>query len=224
MTHLADLAPPPYNDRDGVGRAVFIGTTGSGKTTLACQMLKLRPYVLVFDVKGTLTPHKGWTGYAVHRSLAKLVADESPRLMYRPDFEELNDPAVRDRFFEFAYKRQHTTVYVDEVYGVLDGTLIPWHYGACLTRGREIGVEVWSATQRPSFIPNVILSESEHAYVFRLRMEGDREKVESVTGIPAEVVGALGDHRFYYAPQDGDVIGPLKLRLDGAITGNARSA
>lgn len=190
-------------------RAAFIGQTGSGKTTLAEMVCRSRPWVVVLDSKGTLQ----WSGYQVHTRLASLTESTAPRLLYRPVYEELQDPDVLDRFFEWIYRRERTTLYVDEVYAIAQGDRFPYHFGACLTRGRELGIEVFTATQRPSRIPAIVLSESEHLYVFKLKLPRDRDKIEEMTGIDADVVRDLPKHQFYYVRQDAEAVGPLMLAL-----------
>jgi ABC-type oligopeptide transport system ATPase subunit len=194
-------------------RALFVGQTGSGKTTLAQVLLRLfRVHVVVLDVKGTLN----WKGYTLIRSMSKLTRvepEETTRIIYRPNYAELRDPDAIDPFFQWIYERHHTTVYVDETAGVTQGDTYPYHYGACLMRGREKGTEVWSATQRPMRIPQIAMSEAEHVYAFRLRMLQDQSRVEQLTAIPPGSIGTLRKREFLYAPQDGDIRGPLTLNF-----------
>lgn len=193
-------------------RALFVGQTGSGKTTLARKLLELRAsegrHIAVLDPKGTLN----WPEYQLHRRLSTLVKATAPLLMYRPTWEEIESGEAAEGFFKWAYLREHTTVYVDEVYAVTNGDTLPRYYLAGLTRGREKGVEMWSATQRPMRIPQVVMSEAEHTYAFHLKMPQDRAKVESMTGLEQSRM-RLPKHHFWYAPDTGDAIGPLKLSL-----------
>lgn len=198
-------------------RATFVGQTGSGKTTLAEYICSQRPYVVVLDPKGTTD----WDGYEVHRYLQTLTESRAPRLIYRPVFEELYDENGGiadsiDLFFQWVFMRKNTAVYVDEVYAITRGDIYPVHYGACLTRGREIGVVVYSATQRPARVPQIVFSEAEHVYCFYLKMPRDRERMEMMVGLDRRRVASLPKHQFFYAPQDGEPVGPLKLRLQGA--------
>lgn len=190
-------------------RAVFVGQTGSGKTTLAEQLCRLRAYVVVLDPKGLIT----WKGYTPYTTLAQVTAAKEARVVYRPVYEELQDDETMDAFFEWCYRRLNTTVYVDEVMAVAQGDVYPWHFGACLTRGRERGVVMYCATQRPARIPQIVFSESEHGYVFKLKLPRDRERVEDMMGIPADAIAGLPKHVFFHAPQDGEAVGPLRLNL-----------
>lgn len=196
-------------------RAAFVGQTGSGKTTLARFVLMMRPYVVVFDPKGQMDVVKDWPSYKLHTRLAELVQAKEPRLIYRPVYAELNDDEIMDEFFEWVYLRKNTTLYVDEIYAVAHGDVYPWYLGACLTRGRERGIQVFIASQRPSRVPQVMFSEAEHVYCFNLKMPQDRERMADITGLTDDDL-ALPKHQFYYAPQEGVVRGPMKLKLGKA--------
>lgn len=195
-------------------RAAFVGQTGSGKTTLAEHILRLRPYVVALDPKGTLWGNRGSNlkGYELHTSLATLCEARAPKLIYRPMHEELSNPDTMDLFFQWVFRRRNTSLYVDEVYAIAQGDSYPPFYGACLTRGREVGVVVYSATQRPARVPQIMFSESEHVYCFHLKMPRDRDRVSEMTGLDPELL-SLPKYQFYYAPQDGEPAGPLKLRI-----------
>lgn len=190
-------------------RAFFVGQTGSGKSTLARELLKQRQYVVVLDGKGLIN----WSEMKLVRSFSRLVGEAAPKMIWRPTHDELRDEEAIDKFFEWIYLRGNTTCYVDEAQTVTAGQLLPTFYHGCITRGREHKVEVWSGTQRPTLIPQVIMSEAEHMYVFKLKLEQDRDKMASMTGIDSEQLKAIPKHQFFYAPQDGDVRGPLRLRL-----------
>lgn len=212
MADLADILP---GRRD---RVFLVGQTGCGKTTLAETMLRTRPYVACIDPKGLL----GWNDYRVFTSLRSFCSapvSRVPRRIFRPTVEQLNDGSVTEQFFEWVYRSGQWTVYVDEAGAVTEGQIIPIYYKACLQRGREHGIETWSATQRPMNVPNVIMSESEHAYLFFLKMEGDREKVGRMCQLNPDLMAVMPNgqrlrkHFFYYVPQEGDPRGPLTLTL-----------
>lgn len=206
MTTLSSIAPGPTD------RALFVGQTGSGKTTLAQYLAASRPYVVALDPKGTLK-WPGFTRVTTWEAAAGLSVREHPRVIYAPDFHEMNDAEAINHFFAWVYERRNCTLYIDELYAVSTSTQFPEYMQACYTRGRERRVETWGATQRPARIPQMCITESEHIYCFRLRAPQDREKLEEVAAIPAEAIAALPKHRFIYAPQDGDVSGQLTLRL-----------
>lgn len=205
---IETLAPKPTD------RALFVGQTGSGKTTLAEVIVRdaherRGRHVVVVDAKGLIK----WPGYVVVTTLKKAIKSKETRLTYRPSYAELRNLEMQELAWEWLYKRGHTTIYVDETAAIVQGDIYPHYYGATLMRGREMGLELYSATQRPMKIPQITLSESEHVYAFRLRLPQDRQRVEALTSIPQERIAALQKQEFLYGPQDGDVQGPLKLAL-----------
>lgn len=211
---FAHLVPIPTD------RVVLVGQTGSGKTTLARHLLRARRYVVVHDAKGTLH----WPGYRVYSTIDQLVreVDRDPlgiaRIIYRPEAIELRDRGAAEAFCQWVYERRATTLYADELYALS----MPWGLEplpalwACITRGREHGVEVWAATQRPYRIPLAMLSEAEHYYVFRLRDAASRHRVEELTGLSVTAQWELPKTWFYYISADSadrDPLGPLRLDL-----------
>jgi ABC-type dipeptide/oligopeptide/nickel transport system ATPase component len=198
-------------------RGVIVGMTGSGKTVLAKQLLQCaRSHVVVYDAKGLIH----WPGYARYTSLRELTTlnkrdvENRPRIIYAPNHFELDNPEVIDAFFSWIYNRKNTTLYVDEVYSVVRGESIPHYYNAVLTRGRELGISTISSTQRPKKIPQVVLSESENYYVFRLQLPQDRQRVREIVALSNERMLALNKHEFFFGSADGDIIGPMKLTLN----------
>jgi hypothetical protein len=200
-------------------RAIFVGQTGSGKTTLAEQMASTRRYVVALDPKGLLK-WKGYQRYTTLDGMLKAVnkaPEKLPRVIYAPTYDELLDPDTVDDFFKWVYLRKNCLVYVDELYAITKNDTYPFHLGACYTRGRERQIETWGATQRPARVPQIVFSEAEHVYCFRLRMPQDRDRVEDMTGIPAESIALLPKRRFIYAPQEGDISAPMELDLTGRV-------
>lgn len=202
-------------------RAFIAGQTGSGKTVLARYLCSFRKNVVVCDPKRRID----WTGYTLVTSLkaaAALDPKKVTRIIYRPDHDavkEWDDSRGNQeiqRFFEWIYLRGKTTLYVDEAYLITKGDEMPDFYHACLTQGRELGIETWTATQRPMGIPQVLMSEAEHAYIFKLKMPQDRRKVEQTCGVFEAQIATLAKRQFLYAPQSGDTMGPFTLNLSRA--------
>lgn len=194
-------------------RALIVGQTGSGKTVLAQHLLAARPFVVVLDPKRRFNA----PGYETLSTLRAVTKSKSERIIYRPEHDALHewqdDGSDIARFFEWIFRRGNTTLYVDEAYLVTNLNVIPRYYHACLTQGRELGIATWTATQRPMGIPQVLLSEAEHAYTFRLQLPQDRSRVEAVTGLDRELIFRLQKYEFYYSRSDSEPVGPLQLSL-----------
>ena len=200
---MREIKLPSYNQR-----AVLVGKTGCGKTTLAEKICGQFEHVCVLDSKGDLE----WKGYKVCTDLAE-VFSASGRIVWRPNPHEQNESSY-DKYFKWIYDRKNTVCYVDEVYAICKNSQdMPFWFKGILTRGRSRGIASFNSTQAPVFVPHWILSQAEHYFVFRMKLEGDREKVEKITGIPRRDLNALENHEFYYANDSEYFPQKLKLKL-----------
>lgn len=204
------------------GNRVFLsGMTGSGKSVLAHYLLDARPsdFALIFDAKDEIK----WRGYQRFTKLEKLIAANPRRAIYAPNIFELDDKEHWNWFFKFGFVRQvknkkkglsaNTIIYVDEAYAVTDGEELPFYYKAALTRGRSIGLEVWSATQRPKNIPQFLMSEAQNSYLFFHQMPQDKEKLRKTYTVSEDLLESLSmdNHEFVYANLNR-ITGKLKLK------------
>jgi hypothetical protein len=148
------------------------------------------------------------------QELAQLYRERSPRMVYRPSVAAMQDEDAKEEFFAWLYARGNTTLYVDEAYTLGAGDVMPFSLRAILTRGREHGLEAWTATQRPMRIPQEMISEAEHIYTFKLRMEQDRTKLANVAGVNPEALRVEHKRDFLYFREDtAQPFGPFRLSL-----------
>lgn len=218
---IAQIVPGPTD------RATFFGQTGSGKTELVRHLLsgRLDVPIFVFDWKGLIR----WSGFKRYTTLKNFVAARDFRRIYAPNIHEENSANHHEGFFKFCYlngkpQGKGCVVYVDEVSAIAkDDYSIPFWYRGLITRGREKNISVFSSTQLPVYIPQVVLSESEHHYTFALNMESHRKKVAKTTGIAEEKIESLisKEHRFYYSNAYGEIFGPTRLRIRSKQNGTA---
>ncbi len=209
---LSDILPGWTN------RAVFVGMTGSGKTTLAANIAKFYKFGVVLDIKADKDNLKTFSDYKVCKTISELTNCRAKKIMFRPDRKHARMSAIREtnsvinQFFEWCYLRGNCFVLVDECAAVASGQYMPDAYFDLMQRGRSKNIMTFSLTQRPAFVPNVIFSESEDKYIFRLDLFADRKKVEQFTGIPEEKIFALNKREFYHAKL-GEVSKKLKFKL-----------
>ena len=211
----------------GIEEHGFIcGATGSGKSKLGEFLVNdiYKPHSVVYDPKHSRTLGE-WRNQTIIYSSIKdardsdfnlpltLTESEAPRIMYRPSLEEADDEEQQKEFFRWIYWRKHCRVFVDECSALLGDSSPNRYLKGCLTRGRELGISVLAATQRPVSIPLITMSEASRLYVFRLNLEEDRRRIAKITGISDDEQLELKQFEFFYY----DVINgrsPHKLRLD----------
>lgn len=163
-------------------RVFVAGQTGSGKTYLVSKMAAQFPNVIVFDDKGTFPAISQRCERVT--SLRALMRKREGHYIFTPsvDSGELFDDELVNKFFEWCYKRGNTIVIVDESYAITKGQELCYWLKACITRGREKNVGVWALSQRPKMIPNFLMSEAQHVFVFRLTLGTDYKKLEEIVG------------------------------------------
>lgn len=194
-------------------RSVIVGSTGSGKTTVACWLLAhcdwhLRPWYII-DYKGDkLINAIGAKTISVH---------EYPPIepgLYRLDLiPELDDEALA-QFFWRVRMNENAGIYIDEGY-MIEG---PANRAlkVLLTQGRSKNIQVLTLVQRPVFCSKFIFSEGNDFYVMRLQTDDDRKTVSGY--LDSTPINRLPKfHTYWYSAddQEGAHLAPVPGR--GAI-------
>lgn len=197
--------PPP---KIGVDEHVFVaGRTGSGKTTLARELLKKVRRLVVCDTKGDLD---AWGCVEWGKESKKLLLRGEPirvRVMAPLKASAQEAQEFWDNVFETAYDAGDVRIYIDELYGIVPKpSLEPPSLKAIYTRGRSVHVTMCALTQRPAWVPMHAKSESSHYFCFRLNLPDDRKSMAAFMG--EEVAERIPDrHGFYYF--GGDLEDPV---------------
>lgn len=119
-------------------------------------------------------------------------------------------------FYEDADDHHSQLLYIDEL---ADHFSSSGAYGRgnvivqAVRSGRERGVAVAAATQRPTGVPQSFFSEASRVYLFRLRKKADLDHLrESI--LPESIAPAAGKHTFVLYDDDDETLGAYRLRLD----------
>lgn len=175
-------------------RVAFVGKTGSGKSYAARLLTRGISRLVVIDPKGTLGGDSGWNLTDWNSSQErKLKKGEPCRIRVPAPLDNNYEP-----YFKACYDAQNVTVYIDEMYGVVERGKPGQYLTAMYTRGRELNIGVYAATQRPTWVPLFILSEADWLFVFRLQLDADRARLASIMGAEVAVRRLQGHQVFVY--------------------------
>ncbi|TKI52934.1 hypothetical protein E8L90_29710 [Brevibacillus antibioticus] len=193
------------------------GRTGSGKSVCLQAFTAGYDRAACLDVKLEFT----W-GDFVHPDdvriitrLDELPTVEEPKIIYRPQLSEMTLEHYSEFYF-WCYYEENIVCLSDELMGICPNPhVIPEGLKAILTRGRSKRVPHWGATQRPSGIPQLCMSEASHFFIYDLNLLDDRKKLVHITGCPELIEKPnMGEdsefHYWYYNVQDEE---PTKCKL-----------
>ena len=129
--------------------------------------------VLVIDPKHTFSHPR-------FKYSNKMPLDRDFWVIYRPQPDKETELIA---LFREAFKRGNVTIYIDELMTLNDAFPQATEILADIVRtGREKGVGVWVAIQRPMWIPKEFLTETEIFMIFTLRLGDDRVYMSKFIG------------------------------------------
>lgn len=203
---------------------LITGTTGTGKSTFAELYLANYDYVVKLDTKNEYeerrnTGESAWHGltegvdFQVVTHLEDIIHVETPKIIYAPVFEELNEDFY-DEFFRWCFERQNNIVWVDELLSVVNFQRMTPNHRRIMTQGRSKNVGCWNCTQRPSGIPMIIPANTTHYITYYLNWLEDRKKMYSFTGCKDLLQPLKKDnYEFYYCKAGHESAVKAKLKL-----------
>lgn len=199
----------------------FIGPTGSGKTTLAYQLLdvtateNLPAVILVMKPKDTTVVE--WT-----KKLGFKKTESWPPVLRRGiDLKKRrgfvfwpkqnlkgihqNTQMLQREFsgaLEDCYSRGNFIIFADEVAGLENELKLSKELVAIWMRGRSLGCGLWAASQRPRDISLHAYAQAEHLFLFYDPDLNDRKRFAEIGGVnPLTVEQSVVDlrpHEFLY--------------------------
>lgn len=220
--------------RSNADRAFIAGRSGSGKTYLAQELLRLygptepaafRGYLVVVDPNHTMDVMRD----------ARLVdapgdirpTKQAPVIHYRPSVEGQSAEGWNTIWKLLFEQSDPIMVYVDETYAMeplflsrrLEGGRN--YLTAYLTQGRARGKGAILSAQRPVSIPRNVVAQAEWFYVFDLPLEDDRREMAGVIGrwtnrredlLVRETLAGPG-RRYNFAHLQPGLSAPIRLKL-----------
>jgi hypothetical protein len=206
----------------------MVGMTGSGKTTLARQLLDLRDFVVVFGTKArddALYAPLQAQGYVLKTSWNPWEWEQTGErhVIFAPPLELSDHPApgeVKRAEAEQAEKFRTALVqifkaggwccYFDEIRYLSDDLGLARELNLLWLQGRSLGVTMVASTQRPRSVPLNTFAMATWTFLWRLSDREDRRRASEFTGslspVVFETVGRLPKHEFVAVDTVNDLI------------------
>lgn len=210
----ANSQPKPTQWLPGEHLAV-IGTTGTGKTYLMSQLVKLRKFVVVLITKPT-DGIKWGPEFVKARDVKALDDWRNEKILLKPDFKD--QPKVAHDLIWKIWKQRGWTLVIDEAFYAQQQLGLQDDLEMIYTQGRSAGISVMSGIQRPVGVTRFLISEAHHVISFRV--EGRDLLTVKLSTNPgmAEAIGNLHQYDFaHYYTKSRDRNGVPIIR-----TGNAK--
>ena len=198
-------------DLRGSERWLFVGKTGSGKSYLARALLREMsrrgwPVVIVDPSAFWMGKNPKWDKGEGSIERPKLVTRFDPKArvqLYVPSIPGWQDPGL-DALMDACLKRGKLVLYFDETNGIVSANQYsPW-FARVVTQGCKHELAVWAATQRPTRVPEILLSQAENWAIFRVITPNDRKKISEYTGSKVTAQQRLEPFYWFYWNQAND--------------------
>ena len=198
-------------DLRGSERWLFVGKTGSGKSYLARALLREMsrrgwPIVIVDPSAFWMGKDPKWDKGQGSIDKPKLVTRFDPKAsvqLYVPRIPGWTDPGL-DALMAAALKRGKCVLYFDELVGIVTASTYSSEFARAVTQGRKHELAVWCATQRPTRVPEIVLSQAEQWAIFRVITPQDRKKIAEYTGSKITAQQRLEPFYWFHWSQQGD--------------------
>lgn len=153
----------------------IVGAVGSGKTTLALELLPDRKYGCVLATKNTddsLYPRLEKEGYEMTEN-PELDSERQPKVIFRPNLAGLSTEVQaqqREKFQQVLltlFEQGGWAVYGDEIRYLSENLKLKSEIELLYLQGRSAGITMIVSTQRPVSIPVVAFESASHLFLFR---------------------------------------------------------
>jgi hypothetical protein len=174
------------------------GKKGSGKSVMANWWIKQFKRVIIYDTMSCFDNEDFIYVYSLKKfeKLVKEIINQELiefKICLRllpDDFERVN---------KILYFSIRDIVYViDEIQAYASARSIPYYFNLLITTGRHKRISIITITQRPSNIPNTILSNTDYLIIFETNLKRDLDIFATFKYCSVEKIQTLQDYEFYF--------------------------
>lgn len=176
----------------------LIGPTGTGKTTLAVQLLHRRTYVAAIGTKPTDPTLSYLMRAEGYREVTDLPSEgKPPRVIIWPRSRTVDRAAKRvqantiRRTLDQAYSAGSWCVFVDELSYVARTLNLRDELTDLWQQGRSVGLSLIGCTQRPRWVPLDAYSGASHLFLWRTNDRQDIARLSGLNGADSSAVQAI---------------------------------
>lgn len=197
-----------------------VGGTGSGKSTVAGELLPRRSLVAVCVSKG-MDPIFDTPYYREYKRIGKWPPPRGDDrvLLWPPngssivETRALKQVVFRKMFDDILLHKGHWCIDVDEEHYMVESLGLGREITDILEQGRSAFISMWNNTQRPAGIPLATYINSSHAFFFQTQEDYDVKRLGSMRNrhtSPAEMMANIerldaGAHEFIYLDKTGEI-------------------
>ena len=188
-----------------------IGATGSGKTEWIRQQIRRgKPRrLVVWDPKPTSNYAEFGPTFTSLAELASAMLDAGPRgelrAIYRPGTDMTKFPAKFDKLCMMAFAWKNCTLVGEELAHTTKSGYAPAGWMQCVTLGREEGMIIFGATQRPALCDKTFLSNASMVHCGRLQATSDRKVMADILDCPPADLVTLKPMEFIERADTGEM-------------------
>lgn len=189
----------------------IVGTTGSGKTVLARELLKHRDFTVVLGTKNEDTElYKPFEkqGYELVDQFDPSPDTDESRIIFRPRLTTPDQKGLqkqRERFEEMLFEVWEYggwTLYADEIWTLCVRLKLAPVFETMWSAGRSNNITVVASTQLPVDIPLMAFDQATHLFLFRNTDQYRIKRMADFAGADSktlrELIPRLPRHEFVY--------------------------
>jgi hypothetical protein len=206
--------------------AIVMAPTGSGKTVLIQELMRLRSSVVFFGTKIRDDEYDRIVDKLRYRRIYTWPPHrwQTDRVMLWPEAERTIRETVakqKDVFrnaFDGLFRKGKWTAVLDELHWMTNDLGLYDEIASLHHQGRSSKLTFIDGFQRPAFVPRIVYSSATHVFAWGTNDPKDLSSLGAITGIPVrqwqETMPHLGVHDFVYVNMRDRKIPPVISQVE----------